>query len=103
MIEQATDEIGAYLHAVTGSIAVALNQNVSTGTKLADTGDTGNTGCGNYHLHFSLHNLPESQPNILVTIPAAFSSYEVSTDGGNSWSLMTKGVPLQGEWVRNPN
>jgi murein DD-endopeptidase MepM/ murein hydrolase activator NlpD len=103
MIEQAPDEVGAYLHAVLGSLAVSQGQVIATGTKLANTGDTGNAPCGGFHLHFSLHNLPESQAGMLVTIPAAFSNYEVSTDGGGSWTAVAIGVPAQGDWVRNPN
>ncbi|NIP81023.1 MAG: peptidoglycan DD-metalloendopeptidase family protein [Gemmatimonadetes bacterium] len=102
MVEHAPDEIGAYLHAVSGSLEVTDNDLVATGDHLADVGDTGNTNCGNYHLHFSLHNLPESEAGTLVTIPAAFSDYEVSTDDGASWSPVVLGVPQEGEWVRNP-
>ena len=74
-----------------------------TGTKLAETGDTGNTGCGNYHLHFALHNRTESNAGNLVTIPATFENYEASTDNGAHWSKVVKGIPKQDEWVRNPN
>jgi Concanavalin A-like lectin/glucanases superfamily/Peptidase family M23 len=101
-IQHAPDEIGVYLHHVKDTAAVSLNQNVGVGAKLANAGDTGNTGCGSYHLHFSIHNKTESNPNTLVTIPATFENYEVSTDNGGSWSLIKKGVPKQGEWIRNP-
>lgn len=102
MVEHAPDEIAAYLHAVAGSLAVTVGQNVSAGTHLADAGDTGNTSCGSYHLHFSLHNRPESQANVLVTIPAVFSNYQVSHDDGATWSPVTLGVPEVDDWVRNP-
>jgi murein DD-endopeptidase MepM/ murein hydrolase activator NlpD len=102
MIEQAPLEIGAYLHFVMGSVEVSDGTTVSTGTKLAQAGDTGNSGCGGFHLHFSLHTAPESQPGTLVTFPGAFSDYEVSTDSGVSWSHIDRGVPKLGEWVRNP-
>jgi len=101
-VRHAPDEIGVYLHHVRNSAAVSVGQNVTAGTKLANTGDTGNTGCGSYHLHFALHNKPESQAGDLVTIPATFENYEVSTDNGATWQLVKKGIPKQGEWVRNP-
>lgn len=101
-VRHAPDEIGVYLHHVKDTAAVSLNQNIVVGMKLANAGDTGNAGCGSYHLHFALHNKPESQAGDLVTIPATFENYEVSTDNGASWSLVKKGIPKQGEWVRNP-
>jgi hypothetical protein len=101
-VRHAPDEIGVYLHHVKGTAAVSLNQNVAVGTKLANAGDTGNTGCGSFHVHFALHNKTESNAGDLVTIPGTFEKYEVSTDSGASWSLVTKGIPKQGEWIRNP-
>jgi len=101
-VEHAPEEVGVYLHHVQGTAAVSMGQNVGTGTYLADTGDTGNTGCGSFHVHFALHNFPESQAGVVVTIPATFENYEVSTNGGVSWSPVVKGIPKQGEWVRNP-
>ncbi len=53
MIQQAPSEIGAYLHFIKGSVAVAANQVVVGGDFLANAGDTGNTGCGAYHLHYT--------------------------------------------------
>ena len=100
MIQQAAGEIGAYLHFVKGTVQPAQNANLANGAYLADAGDTGNTGCGSYHLHFGHHNLPESQAGSLVTFPAAFSNYEVSTDGGQTWQTVQRGVPQQGEWLR---
>jgi hypothetical protein len=35
-------------------------------------------------------------------IPGIFENYEVSTDNGAGWTKITKGVPKQGEWIRNP-
>jgi murein DD-endopeptidase MepM/ murein hydrolase activator NlpD len=101
MIQQAPSEIGAYLHFIKGSVAVSANQVVSGGDFLANAGDTGNTGCGAYHLHFALHTLPESQAGVLVTFPGAFSNYEVSTDGGSTWQAVARGVPKNGDWVRS--
>lgn len=101
-VEHTTDEYGVYLHHVEGSAAVGMGQNVSTGTYLADAGDTGNSCCNCFHLHFALHNFPESMAGFLVTIPATFENYEVSTDSGQTWTAVVKGVPQQDEWVRNP-
>jgi murein DD-endopeptidase MepM/ murein hydrolase activator NlpD len=101
MIQQAPSEIGAYLHFIKGSVAVVKDQVVSGGAFLANAGDTGNTSCGAYHLHFALHTLPESQAGVLVTFPGAFSNYEVSTDGGSTWQAVARGVPKNGEWVRS--
>jgi len=104
MVQQAPSEIGAYLHFIKGSVAVAMNQVVASGDFLANAGDTGNTGCGAYHLHFALHTLPESQAGVLVTFPGAFNNYEVSTDSGGTWQAVQRGVPKNTEWVRSlPN
>jgi murein DD-endopeptidase MepM/ murein hydrolase activator NlpD len=100
MIQQAPSEIGACLHFVKGSVAVAVNQVITGGDFLASAGDAGNTSCGAYHLHFGVHTLPESRAAVLVTFPGAFSNYEVSTDSGNTWQAVTRGVPKNGEWVR---
>jgi murein DD-endopeptidase MepM/ murein hydrolase activator NlpD len=100
MVEHAPVEIGAYLHFVKGSVAVADTQVVSAGDFLANAGDTGNTSCGAYHLHYALHTLPESQAAVLVTFPSAFNNYEVSTDLGASWQKVVRGIPKDGEWVR---
>lgn len=100
MVEHAPDEIGAYLHFLEGSLQVSTGDVVSPGVHLADTGDTGNTGCGSFHVHFGLHNLPESQAGSLVTFPGAFSDYEVSSDQGASWEHVARGVPAPGQWVR---
>jgi murein DD-endopeptidase MepM/ murein hydrolase activator NlpD len=102
-VEQAPDEHSAYLHHVTHSAAVVVGDYVLTGDYLADTGDTGNSGCGAFHLHFALHNLLSGEPYNLVTIPGAFDNYEVSRDEGESWSPVASGVPQPGEWVRNPH
>jgi murein DD-endopeptidase MepM/ murein hydrolase activator NlpD len=103
MIQQAPTEIGAYLHFQLGSVKIAKNQTVVAGDELAKAGDTGNTGaCGGFHLHFALHTAPESQRGTLITFPSAFNDYEVSTDNGATWGHVTRGVPQNGEWVRNP-
>jgi hypothetical protein len=103
MVQHALSEIGAYLHFVRGSVAVAESQALTGGDYLADAGDTGNSLCGFHHLHYALHDLPESQAGGLVTFPGAFTNYEVSIDRGNTWRLVQRGVPRQGQWVRaNP-
>jgi len=101
MVQHAPDEIGAYLHFVKGSVAVAANHVVAAGDLLAEAGDTGNTGCGVYHLHFALHTLPESQAAVLVTFPGAISDYDVSTNRGSTWQAVARGAPKNGDWVRS--
>jgi murein DD-endopeptidase MepM/ murein hydrolase activator NlpD len=101
MVQHAPSEVGAYLHFIKGSVAVSQTQVVGFGDFLANAGDTGNTGCGAYHLHFALHTLPESQAGVLVTFPGAFNNYEVSTDGGGTWQAVQRGVPKNGDWVRS--
>jgi murein DD-endopeptidase MepM/ murein hydrolase activator NlpD len=101
-MDHAPDEVGVYLHFLAGSLQVAQGDVVTLGDYLGDTGDTGNTDCGNDHLHFALHDLPESQPNTLVTFPSAFSFYEASDDNGATWYPVDRGVPRFGQWVRNP-
>jgi hypothetical protein len=101
-VDHAPEEVGVYLHFLAGSLQVAPTDGLALSDYLADTGDTGNTGCGSDHLHFALHNLPESQPGTLVTFPAAFGFYEASDDGGGSWYPVSRGVPRFGQWVRNP-
>ena len=103
MIEQAPIEIAAYLHFVLNSVQVNTGDTVATGDSLAKAGASGNVAsCTGYHLHFALHTAPESQRGTLVTFPAAFSDYEVSDDLGETWSHIDRGVPKNGEWVRNP-
>lgn len=102
MVEHAPSEIGAYLHFVKGSVRVTPGQTIAAGTSLAQAGDSGNAGCGSYHLHYALHTQPESQRGTLVTFPSAFSNYEMSSDGGATWARVGRGVPRNGQWVRNP-
>ena len=63
----------------------------------------GRSGVPTVHLHFALCNLPESKApdpaSQLVTRPAAFSDYFVSTDFGRSWHHVERGVPGPGEWL----
>jgi murein DD-endopeptidase MepM/ murein hydrolase activator NlpD len=101
-VEQAPGEHSVYLHHVIYSAAVAVGEYVVAGDYLADAGDTGNSGCNAFHLHFALHNLPESERNYLVTVPGAFENYEASNDEGMSWHTVGSGVPTRGQWVRNP-
>jgi hypothetical protein len=100
MVEHEPREIGTYLHFVEGSVSVANGRAVAAGDYLADAGDTGNSYCGFYHLHYALADLPESYAGALVTFPGAFTNYEVSTDSGTTWQFVRRGVPRLGEWVR---
>jgi hypothetical protein len=92
-------EFSCLLHLQTG--APAREQvDVAAGALL---GRVGHSGAPAVHLHFALSNLPEAKtPELdsrLVTIPAAFSDYFVSTDFGASWRHVERGVPAPGEWL----
>jgi murein DD-endopeptidase MepM/ murein hydrolase activator NlpD len=100
MVEHAPEEVGAYLHFVKGSVAVKSGDGIAAGAYLARAGDTGNTVCKIFHLHFGLHNKPESEADTLVTIPAAFSNYLVSDNRGQSWRHVVRGSPLEKQWLR---
>jgi murein DD-endopeptidase MepM/ murein hydrolase activator NlpD len=100
MVEHAPSEVGAYLHFVKGSVAVKTGDNIGAGAYLARAGDTGNTVCKIFHLHFGLHTKPESEADTLVTIPAAFSNYLVSDNHGQSWRHVVRGTPLEKQWLR---
>ena len=104
MVEHAPEEIGSNLHFIMGSVAVTEDQVIGGGEHLGDAGDTGNSPCDAFHLHYSLHNKPESQASVLVTFPSAFNNYEVSKDLGQTWTFVDRGIPQNLDWVRSlPN
>jgi hypothetical protein len=57
----------------------------------------GKVGKGANHLHMGAENSLKTS----VTIPIAFSDYEVKQDDGN-WKSVARGIPQSGEVVRNP-
>ena len=106
LIKASDEEFASYMHLERHSIAAALGAqlhppslpDVVRGRLVGRVGDTG-AGAGNYHLHFAVGNRTAFHPEA-VTRPAAFDDYEVSTDGGRSWRVVTRGIPRSGEWVR---
>ncbi len=105
-IRQAPDEYCSYLHFVKNSSQVSLNDNAKMGQQLALTGNTGTNGS---HMHIAVNNKPDLSGGCgaafrspgMVTIPVAFSDYEVKgTDG--KWKSVSRGIPQANEIVRNP-
>jgi hypothetical protein len=99
-VQHATHEVSCLLHMLPGA-SVREGASVAGGETLARVGST---GAATVHLHFALSDLPESttlgSDSPLVTIPAAFSDYEASTDFGRSFHHVDRGMPGPGEWVR---
>lgn len=99
-VQHRAGEVSCLLHLRKGA-AARESASVEPGAVLARVGQS---GTATVHLHFALSNLPETKaPDVdskLVTIPAAFSDYFASTDFGQSWHHVERGVPAPGEWVR---
>jgi hypothetical protein len=100
-LTHAPQEVSCALHLGSGSLRVALGEQVARGREL---GAVGKTGAPSVHLHFALSDLPEpNEPGTfapLVTLPFSFSDYEVSNDFGASWQRVSEGTPSPGEWLR---
>ncbi len=99
-IRHAEHEFGDYLHFVDKTANVSVGDRVQLGHDLADTGDT---GTGAVHLHFAVTNLGEGNKDAggtFITIPAPFCNYEYSEDQGKTWHHVIRGIPLEGQWVR---
>jgi murein DD-endopeptidase MepM/ murein hydrolase activator NlpD len=112
-METAPGELLTYLHMKNGSLVEALSRfatpsfpklfapfSVEAG---AEVGRVGNTWTkerpDNWHLHFA--SVPYA--NSPVSIPLAFSDYEVYEPQTKSWRKVVRGVPRQGEIVRRAN
>ena len=100
-VKQAPLEMCDYLHLATNSARVSVGNQISFGQQLATVGDTG-TNVGAFHLHIAVTNLGEGHKTEgeFVTIPAPYSNYDISDDGGNSWRHVLRGVPQAGQWIR---
>lgn len=99
-IQHADHEFGDYLHFVDNTANVSVGDDVQLGH---DLGDTGDTGTGPVHLHFAVTNQGEGNKGAagaFRTIPAPFCNYEYSEDQGKSWHHVIRGIPLEGQWVR---
>jgi len=100
-IEHAPGEIAGYLHLRTNSIVEAVSGSTLRGKPIALAGATGMGGCHTCnHLHIAVVDQPDGTPGF-VTIPTAFSDYEVRT-GADSWQRVARGIPKENEVVRNP-
>ncbi len=97
-IEQAPEEICAYLHLRKNSSEVVVKEKVTYGQKLALTGDTG-TGVGAHHPHVAVAD-GKDQSSGFVTFPVAFSDYEVRS--GSNWKSVSRGMPAKDQVVRIP-
>jgi murein DD-endopeptidase MepM/ murein hydrolase activator NlpD len=101
-VEHATHEICDYLHLPQNASSVTAGAHVDNGQQVAKIG---HTGTGGPHLHVAVTNTGESRHNVagtgtFVTIPAPYSNYEVSTDGGATWQHVVRGVPKKGQRIR---
>ena len=103
-VRQAPLEMCDYLHLRQNSAAVSPGDRVREGQHLADVGDTG-VNVGGFHLHIAVTNLGEghkTQGSTFVTIPAPYTNYDASDDGGSTWFHVLRGVPQAGQWIRRP-
>ena len=89
---QAGLESHGYLHLRTGSSTAHghFHSWTRAGEVLGSVGTWGEDDC---HLSFWVRE--EAVPK-----PIAFSDYEVSTDQGETWTHVSRGVPRKGQWVR---
>src|SRR5262249_9220654 len=88
-----------FLHLLKGSVRVSVNQEVKSGQPVAETCRDWRSSSGAIpHHHFAMGHDPISGLNG-VTVPSAFSDYEVRQADG-TWKLVAKGIPKQGEVIR---
>ncbi|HJQ34804.1 MAG TPA: peptidoglycan DD-metalloendopeptidase family protein [Pyrinomonadaceae bacterium] len=101
-IEHAAGEVCVPIHIKQGSstfLGLKVGDTVQMGQQIASVGDTG-TEIGNFHLHIALSNEPIPTPATYDTMPSQFMDYDVSTDGGKTFSYVKSGTPQEGQWVR---
>jgi len=97
-VKQAENEYASYIHLKQNRVTVAEGDRVRLGQEIGESGDTG-TPLGGFHLHFAVSDKPDQTAGF-VTIPVAFSDYEVLD--GAAWKVVARGVPVTGEVIRNP-
>ena len=97
-VKQAEDEYASYIHLQTNGVTVNKGDKVTMGQEVGLAGDTG-TKLNGFHLHFAVSDKPD-QTEGFVTIPVAFSDYEVRT--GDVWKPVARGVPRTNDVIRNP-
>lgn len=78
-----------------------MKPNVVQGEHICNVGSTGMSSCNNAHLHIAGGNTVDGYANF-VTIPFAFTGYEVSDDNGATWYYVEYGIPTNGQYVRLP-
>ena len=98
-IEQAPNEVCAYLHIQKNTSNVKINDHPLYGQDLAKTGDVG-ANVGAYHIHLAVTDKPDGTAGF-VTFPIAFSNYEVK-QGNGTWKFVERGIPQKGEVIRIP-
>ena len=97
---EAPGQIAVYLHTQIGSITDAMDDlgqflypfGVGQGDRIARIGTRCENNC---HVHTSV-----SDPQVLRNYPSSFVDYEVSEDGGQTWTYVAEGIPQTGQWVR---
>ena len=116
-VKQAEGEYARYLHLLPDSIktfwgAVATGQEIAKAGSQSDTkADILNKTYKNCHLHFGLKSGSETAGIYTgaVTFPAAFSNYEAcdsmlgeNCDLEGNWYPVSRGIPIEGQWIRRP-
>ena len=93
-MKQAENETDAsYIHLQTNGVTSKQGRHPKLGQKVGLAGDSG-TDLNGFHLHFAVSDKPD-QTDGFVTIPVAFSDYELRSSGG-TWQPIARGVPRPG-------
>ncbi len=88
----------AHLHLLKGSIRVGVGQQTKSGQPIGQIATEWRCSPPGPHLHFAMN--PSTDDMIAwVTVPSAFSDYEVRQPNG-SWTFVSRGIPKQGDVVR---
>jgi hypothetical protein len=99
-VEHATGENLTYMHCENSSLKFKVGDTIHMGQPIAGVGDTG-TSAGNFHLHMALANNIDGKEDLNhFTVESQFIDYDVSTDGGLTFTHVNVGVPLKGQWIR---
>ena len=101
-LTEAPGQKAVYMHLQTGSINAALDNlnlffapfGINAGEQV---GAVGTRCANNCHLHTAVSSAAYGSG---VTIPTAFSHYELSENQGQSWQVIDFGIPQTGQWVR---